>query len=87
MYNNGAREILFSNGTRKEISADCQPIGATFFIHLSFLMTGRERVYNNGAREILFSNGTRKEISADSQPMVVSFFIRLSFFMSGRKSV
>ena len=26
MYDNGAREILFSNGTRKEISADGQLI-------------------------------------------------------------
>ena len=31
MYNNGAREILFSNGTRKEISADGQSIVVSFF--------------------------------------------------------
>ena len=31
VYNNGAREILFSNGTRKEISADGQSIVVSFF--------------------------------------------------------
>ena len=44
MYNNGAREILFSNGTKKEISADGQSIVATFFIHLSFFLTGGKSV-------------------------------------------
>ena len=32
MYNNGAKEIPLSNGTRKEISADGQPIVVSFFI-------------------------------------------------------
>ena len=44
MYNNGAREIPLSNGTRKEILADGQSIVVSFFICLSFFMTGRESV-------------------------------------------
>ena len=44
VYNNGAREILFCNGTRKEISADGQSIVVSFFIPFSFFMTGREGV-------------------------------------------
>ena len=43
MFNNGAREILISNGTRKEISADGQPIVVSFFI-LSFFLTGGKSV-------------------------------------------
>ena len=35
MYNNGAREILFSNGTRKEIFADCQSIDVSSYACLS----------------------------------------------------
>ena len=44
VYNNGAREILFSNGTRKEILADGQPMVVSFFIRLSFFMSGRKSV-------------------------------------------
>ena len=35
MYNNGDREILFSNGTRKEILADCQSIDVSTLACLS----------------------------------------------------